>query len=139
MSHDIGKSVRDRLRSRSAVTNLVGNRIFAGVFDQNAKLPAIAVQVTGGTPEEDLSGTNRIFASNALILCKADDRDTANEVAYQVYSDALPPNLRGSIEGMEWTEVTLLSVSEIEEEPQDGSDNWRRIASLEFVIWNSAV
>ena len=140
MSADIGKSVRTRLSKRSAVTNICGDSIFAGVRDQGSKLPALVVQVTGNTPEQDLSGTNRIYPSIVTVLAYADDRDKANELALQVRDDALPPDLYGRVEGMEWQEVTLQSGPvEIEQEPEDGSDIWIRITSQEFVIWNAAV
>lgn len=140
MSADINKSVRGRLRSRTAVTNICGSRIFAGVRDQGKSLPAVVVQVTGNSPEEDLDGTNRIYQSTVTILAYADDRDEANELAKQIRDDALPPNLYGSVEGMQWQEVTLQSgPNEIEVEPEDGSDNWIRITEQQFVIWNAPV
>lgn len=140
MSYDIGESVRNRLRKRPAVTNIVGNRIFAGVLDQGTDLPAVVVQVAANSPEEDLSGTNRIYPTNVLILAYADDRPKANELAYQIREDALPANLSGEIEGMAWQEVSLIEgPTEVEQEPQDGSDVWRRITSQTFVIWNAAL
>lgn len=140
MSADIGKSVRDRIRSRTAVTNIVGANIFADVLDQGAKPPAVVVVVAGNSPEHDLAGTNRLFASQITVLSYGRHRDEANDIAKQVRDDALPANLRGSIEGMEWVEVTLMSGPEENvQAPQDASDNWIRITSQEFVIWNSAV
>ena len=140
MSADIGKSVRDRLRSRAAVTKIVGANIFADVLDQGAKPPAIVVTVTGNSPEEDLSGTNRIFPSTIQVLAYGRNRDEANEIALQIRDDALPPNLFGRVEGMEWQEVTMESgPEEVVQQPQDGSDDWIRITSQVFVIWNAAV
>lgn len=140
MSSDIGESVRDRLRSRSAITNIVGANIFADVLDQGAQPPAIVVQVASNNAEHDLSGTDRIYQSTITVLAYGKDRPQANELAKQIRDDALPANLRGSVEGMEWQEVTLIAgPAEVVEEPRDGSDQWRRITSQEFVIWNSAV
>ena len=140
MSADIGKSVRSRLSSRSAVTNICKNRIFADVRDQDTDLPAVTVQVTSNNAEEDLTGTNRIFQSTVVVVAYAADRDKANELAEQIRDDALTADLRGRIEGMDWQEVTLIGgPNEIVEEPEDGSDNWIRITEQQFVIWNSAV
>lgn len=140
MSADIGKSVRDRLRSRGAVTNLCGDRIFSGVRDQGTAMPALAVQVVSNSAEHDLTGTNRIYPSVIRVLAYAADRDKANDLAKQVRDDALPADLRGRIEGMDWQEVTLVDgPTEIEQEPDDGSDVWIRITAQDFSIWNSAV
>jgi hypothetical protein len=140
MSSDISKSVRDRIRSRPAVTNLIGDRIFAGVRDQGSGLPAVVVQVVGNSPEHDLTGTNRIYPSVVMVSALALDRDKANELAKQLRDDALPADLSGSVEGMQWNEVTLDSgPTEIDVEPQDGSDTWIRVTEQTFVIWNAAV
>lgn len=140
MSADIGKSVRARIRSRSAVTAIVGDGIYADVLDQGRQPPAVVVQVTSNNPEEDLSGTNRIYPSTIVVLAYGRDRDEANLLAYQIRDDALPANLSGQIEGMEWDSVTMISgPTEVVEEPRDGSDQWRRITEQQFVIWNSAL
>lgn len=140
MSADIGKSVRARIRSRNAVTNIVGDNIFADVLDQGAQVPAVIVQVASNSPEHDLTGTNRLYASTVTVLAYGRHRDEANELAKQIRDDALPADLSGRVEGMEWQEVTLLSgPTEVVQEPQNASDNWIRITSQEFVIWNAAV
>lgn len=141
MSADIGKSVRARIRSRTAVTNIVGERIFSGVIDQGAAYPLVVVQVGGNSPEHDLTGTNRIYPSDVTVLaCAKADRDLANELAKQIRDDALPPDLYGVVEGMIWQEVTLESGPiEAEQEPQDASDDWIRVTSQVFRIWNAAV
>jgi uncharacterized protein DUF3168 len=140
MSHDIGKAVRDRLRKRSAVTNLVGECIFADVRDQGKPLPAIVVQVADNNPEHDLSGTNRIFPSTINVIAFAGDRDTANEIAKQIRDDALSADLFGEIEGVKWQEVTLIAgPTETVVEPQDAGDSWIRVTEQQFVIWNAAI
>ena len=140
MSADIGQSVRNRIRKRSAVSNIVGDGVFADVLDQGKPIPAIVVQVVANAPEEDLSGTNRIYPSTVVVLAYGRDRDEANELAKQVRDDALPANLSGQIEGMEWDSVTMVSgPTEVVEEPRDGSDQWRRITEQQFIIWNSAL
>lgn len=143
MSDDIGQSVRDRLAATSAVTNLVGRNIFADVLPQGADLSkhgAIVVQVPEATPHEDLNDSNRIFQSNIVTLSYGRDRAEANAIAKAVRNDALAADLRGVIHGMTWQEVTMTDgPQELVEQPQDGSDSFRRLTKQDFVIWNSPI
>jgi hypothetical protein len=139
MSADIAKSVRARIRSRTAVTKIVGDQIFADFRDQGTPLPAVVVTVSDNDPEHDLAGTNRIFHSTITVFCFATDRDSANEIAKQIRDDALPPDLYGEIEGMKWQEVTMDGESQYGVEPQDGSDDMIRVTEQKFTIWNAAI
>lgn len=140
MSDDINKSVRDRLAATSEVTAIVKTRIYADVVDQGSPMPALAVQVPVNQAHEDIGGSNRIFQSQVVVLAYADVRSDANALAKVVRDNALAADLRGRIEGMEWQEVSLTSgPNEAVEQPQDGSDKWRRITQQTFTIWNNPV
>ena len=136
MSDDVGKSVRYQIAKTPEVAALIGERLYADVREQGSNLPAIVVAVTGSSPEEDLNSANRIMAATIDVIAFGTDRTNANAVAKAVRDYALPATLRGSVYGMDFVDVTMLSgPAEMVAEPQDGSNQWTRITKQTFVVW----
>lgn len=140
MSDDLGKSVRDRLLHTSQVTAICQAQIYADVLDQSAQPPAIAAWVDSTSPNEDLNSTDRLGPSQVVVLAWGKDRAQSTALAKAIRDYALPSTLRGSIEGMDWKDVSLTGgPAELVDVPKDGSDRWRRVVRQVFTIWAEAV
>jgi len=140
MSDDIQKSVRDRISKTSQVTDICKAQIYDDVLPQQVNPPAVAVFVEESTCYEDINGSNRCFQAQVVVLAWGTDRAQANSLAKAIRDYALPADLRGQIEGMDWTEVSLAAGPvALVDGPQDGSDKWRRITKQVFTIWANAL
>ena len=142
MSDDVGKSVRDRLLSTKPVTDYCGARIYPDVLEQGAidKGPCVAVFVSATLAHEDIDNDNRCFQSTVDVIAWGRNRDEVNALAKAIRDSALPADLRGSVEGMDWMECSLIAGPiELVDPPTDGSDRWRKITKQTFSIWAHAV
>lgn len=140
MSDDIGKSVRDKLKHTTQVTAYVGQRIYADVLEQATLLPAVVVFVPNSQCHEDINTSNRCLEATVEVIAWGKDRDQVNAIAKAIRDYALPADARGSIEGMDWTDCSLVAgPAEMVDPPDDGSDRWRKITKQTFVIWAAAV
>lgn len=138
MSDDIGQSVRDKLAATQEVTTLTGSNIYSDVLEAGTNIPAVVVIVTSNQAHEDINGSNRIYQSTLDVFAYGRTRKEANALGSAIRTYALPADLRGLVHGMTWQEVSLISgPSEVVDQPSQGSDQWRRVASQTFVIWNS--
>jgi hypothetical protein len=138
MSDDIGQSVRDRLAATPQVTKLTGQNIYADVLEAGPVSPAVVVVVSASQAHEDLNTSNRVFQTTLDVFAYGRTRREANELGAAIRSYALAADLRGSVHGMEWREVSLVAgPAEVVDAPREGSDQWRRITHQTFVIWNS--
>lgn len=138
MSDDLGQSVRDRLVATAEVMNIVKEKdhIFADVLESGASLPAIVVNVKDSQAEEDLNTSNRLLHPTIDVLAYGRDRKEANALAKVIRDNALPADLRGIVEGMDFKEVTLVAgPKELMDRPLDGTDRWRKLTLQTFTIW----
>jgi len=139
MSDDLGKSVSDRLLHTSQVTAIAQAQIYRGVFPQGLLPPAVAVAVIASSPNEDLNSTDRLGGQQVAVLAWGKDPAQSASLAKVIRDYALPANLRGLVEGMDWKECTLSEgASEVVDNPVEGSDNWRRYVRQVFTIWAEA-
>lgn len=141
MSDDIGQSVRDRLAATTQVTAICKrDNIFADVRKAKCEYPAVVVFVPSVTVYEELNSSNRCSAATVEVFAYAKERKEANALAKAIRDSALAANLRGTVEGMDWQEVSLVAgPGEGVIEPQDGSDEWLRVTQQTFVIWATPI
>ena len=141
MSDDLGKSVRDKIAATASVKAIAGPRIFADFLPQKPDsevLPAVVVFVGSMNTEEDLSTTARVGAGTVNVWTFANDRTTANLLAKAIRDDALAADLRGSVYGMDFLDVSLSAgPSEAVDPPNSGGNTWRRVTQQTFTIWAS--
>jgi hypothetical protein len=136
MSADIGQSVIDRLASTSQVTAICNANIYADALEQGIVPPAVLVEVTDSACEEDLNSDNRCLSANVVVTAFGRNRTEANQLAKVIRDHALAPDLRGSIQGMDFMDVSLISgPSSMAAEPVAGGNHWLRMTRQTFAIW----
>jgi hypothetical protein len=138
MSADIGQSVIDRIAATSEVKAICHANIYADCLEQGIKPPAVLVEVTDSACEEDLNSDNRTLAANVVVTAFGRNRTEANQLAKAIRDYALPANLRGSVHGMDFMDVSLVSgPAAMAARPEDGGTQWLRMTRQTFTIWAS--
>jgi len=77
----IAKAIYSLLINNTSITDLVSNRIYPMVRNQEADLPAITYQVISGVRSYDLDGPNGLVEGRVQVNCFADDPLEAGELA----------------------------------------------------------
>lgn len=127
---DIGVGIRTYLLTKTAVTDIVGTRIYPTVLPQNATLPAIVFDVFGGTPDDVLTGSSGSFRAVVDIECISTNHITSNDLAEQVR--LVTQGYFGAMGDEQVNASRLFSRSETYVQPIDGSDVGRHVVSITF-------
>lgn len=87
---NIEKHLRDVLRSLSAVTDIVGDRIWDEWF-RTDEIPAIAFEIDNEAQEPDLIGKGGETVADVTIICRAATRAAARDLAEAVARNKTDP------------------------------------------------
>lgn len=109
---DVISAVRTYLLSRSAVTDLVGQRIYLDILPQKATTPAVAISKTSETDEHALSDRIGFVQTRIQFEAFADKRDVtdarlkANAVIDAIRSSGICA-LKGVTNGVDFRSVMV--------------------------------
>jgi hypothetical protein len=129
---DIGVGIRTYLLTKTAITDIVGTRIYPTILPQNATLPAIVFDVFGGTPDDVLTGSSGSFRAVVDLECISANHITSNDLAEQVR--LVTQGYFGAMGDEQINAARLLSRSENYVQPIDGSDVGRHVVSISLEI-----
>ena len=135
MSGDAVAATRTRLLAVSAVTDLVGTRVYWEALPQGATLPAIVLELnTSECIDRHLAGTGVLFESSVNVYCYADTHTASVALGDAVYT-AL------EFQSGTWGTVSIKRVyventQDVTEPPRDGSQAARRVRALFVSIWH---
>ena len=127
--------MRTYLLTQTAVTDLIGTRIYFDALQQSTSMPAVVFELTGGeVMDRHLSATGSTYRSQVHVYCYASSRTGATALADAVY-DAL------EFASGTWTDTTVHRAfveqyHDLTEEPRDGSGAWRYIRVLFTAVWH---
>ena len=74
-------TLRDYFLSHSAVSNLIGDRLFPHVIEQGVTMPAADMRTVGATPSNFISGWTKHTKGRVVIDCYS---DTSPDAAFAV-------------------------------------------------------
>ena len=86
---DVVSAVRTYLLSQSAVTDIIGQRMYFDVLQQNCTLPAATISKTSESHEHEISDRAGHVKTRLQITCHADLRLTANALAEAIYTSGI--------------------------------------------------
>lgn len=131
---DVGAQLRTYLIGITAVSDLIGTRCYPDGPPQGATLPCLAYTVVDTVNEEDLEGSAGLAHSRVQIDAYAATRKAANALANAVQFAPLQ-GFRGNMGTLRVAGVSLVAGPRYgRDEPVDGSDTWRYLASQDFRI-----
>lgn len=131
---DVIKSVRQYLLTKTAVTDLVSQRIYQGRLPQNATTPAVVMSIISETYDHALDGLAGLVYTRVNVECYASSAETSRSVA-----DAIIWCGIDAIKGT-YTSLNIRGVSvedgrrEFEDEDTSGGDNQRHVTSFDLMV-----
>lgn len=136
---DVATAIRKHLLTKSAITDLVSTRIYAGVLPTKPTLPALTMQVVEHEHERHLTGASGV--AHATIRFEAYDWDTLDArkstgIAEQLRLYMLDPTIwHVTVQGV-WVEhiVLLSGPFEIISPPRDASQKYRFRNIMDFRV-----
>lgn len=142
---DITAAFRDHLKTESTVTDLVGTRV------RTRWAPANFLRGSDGRPRSYIviskAGGQRLHHQNGVmskvnptveVYCIAGTRGEANRLSTAVTNvlDARPKGIMGRKNLVVRSVILPVEPRELDEPPQDGSDDWVCKDLLEFDVWH---
>lgn len=128
-------ALRDYLLTKTAVTNLVGQRVFPCVLPQGETIPAVDMRIVTADPTNTISTWTRHTQSRIVIDCYSDiEPDQAAAVAEAV-RDCGIVGYRGSVGNTFIHGVQLDDNITIDTEGvSPGSDAYRWVATIALLV-----
>lgn len=130
---DLGAALVARLEAASAVTAIVGQKIYWIQRPQGTELPAVVMRMAGGTEEETIdSDTADFMQTNVTVDCFGRSNLETKTLARAV-RNALKP--AGTVSGFEFDDSTVSRPIDLGE---FGVPGWQHRAALDCVIRHGA-
>jgi len=134
---EVGDALRTKLLTYSAVSSLVGTRIYPDVLLQGCAFPAVVYSQISTEREHELSDVTRLSHARIQIDCyddKGSGRTQSNAVARAIQKSGICA-YRGTTDGIEFQSVMIDSGNSYSvEPPSDGNQEHRYITSFDLRI-----
>lgn len=142
MASDLGVILRSYLLTKSAVTDLVGQRIYADVLPQGATMPSVGIFIDDENYDHALDGLSGTVATRVRLECYATTRLVSNATAEAIVwcgIDQQKGRLTYTVTGTTYTadirSVMVESGKRYFTEPDTtGGDSQRYVTTFDFVI-----
>ena len=132
---DILGAMRTKLLATTAVTDLIGTRIYFDDLPQSATLPAIVIEMTNSeVADRTLSATGTLYRAGINVYCYATTRTTSISVGDAVY--AALEFATGTWGSVSVKRALVENTQDVTEPPRDGSAAWRFVRALFTVVWH---
>lgn len=133
---DIGTAIQDYLAADATVSGLVGTRIRPDVLKQGETMPAVTYRVISTRHEHNINGAKTgIARSRIQIDCYAETRLGANALAEAIRKSGILDRGHKTTHGVYIYSVQIdAGQSHGIEQPDDGSDEFRRITSQDYAF-----
>lgn len=131
---DVIKSVRQYMLTKTAITDLVGQRIYQGRLPQSATMPAVVLSITSEDYKHVLGGLDGLVFTRIQVECYAASSESSRAVA-----DAILWSGIAEIKGT-YTNLSIRGVSvedgrrEYEDEDTSGGDSQRHVTSFDLMV-----
>lgn len=131
---DIAIGVRGYLLGKTAITDLVGQRIYTDALPQSATLPAIVMSKLYTQHDHELSDLAGLAHSRLQFECYASTRLVSNAVAEAIRACGVVA-FKGSTNGVDIRGVRVEEgMSYQDDPPTDGSDERRYVSVIDLTI-----
>lgn len=131
---DVAIAIRTFLLGKSAITDIVSQRIYTDVLPQSATLPAITMRKVSTTHDHQLGDLAGLAHTRLTFDCYASTRKVANQIAEAIRQSGIMTQ-KGTLTGVDVRGVRIDTGQEnFVDFPSDGHDDYRYITSIDFVI-----
>ena len=130
----IGEALRTKLLSYSAVSTLIGQRMYPDALIQNATLPAAVYYVISTNRDHHLSGLGKSAHARVTFECCALTRTTASAISKAIRETGID-SFRGVVDGYTFCGIDFDSGDEyMQEPPTDGNQEHRYLVSFDLLV-----
>lgn len=126
-------AVRTFFLGKSAITDLVGQRIYPGHLPEAIDDAAIVLIEVSASSEAHLLGLSGLGQSRIRVQCYAAKRTDAVSIREAVRTSGLC-NFGGLAGGVYFCGATIESRGQGADPPADGSDAWRWFEFVDFMV-----
>lgn len=131
---DVVVSTRAYLLSHTAVSDIVGQRIYADKLPQNAVLPAVVLKIQSERLDHSLQGLSGIVATRIQVECYATTRITSNALADTVIWCGID-KIKGMYTGLNIRGVMVEDGRRsYEDDETGGGDDARYVSQFDFQV-----
>lgn len=131
---DVIKSVRQYLLTKSAITDLVSQRIEMKRLRQNATVPAIVMRINSESYDHALDGLAGIVSTRINVECYASTSEIARTVADSVIWCGIGA-IKGSYTGLNIRSVMVEDGRrEYEDDDTSGGDSQRHVCTFDLMV-----
>ena len=131
---DVVVSTRAYLLSRTAVSDIVGQRIYADKLPQNATLPALVLKIQSERFDHALDGLSGIVATRIQVESYSTTRLEANSLADAVIWCGID-QVRGTQNGINIRSVMVEDGRRsYEDDETGGGDDARYVSQFDFQV-----
>jgi hypothetical protein len=142
VANDIGSSIRTYLVGQATVTAICADRGYAGKLPKKCLYPAFTYRVVSDDPSHHLGGVSGLRQARVQIECYDDSDKDKNHVGTRTKCNQLDEAIlalldmqRGTFGGTHCNTIQAEDRDEDEDDPFDGSDNYRYWTSRDYLIW----
>lgn len=135
MANDIGISLNTHLLAQSGVTTLCAQRGHPDVLPKNCLLPAYTYQIISDIPSHHMGGVSGLRQARVQFDSYADTRRVATQLDEAILAEL---DMESGSLGTPATPVRTIQAQDRidgEDQPIDGSDNWRQVATRDYLVW----
>jgi hypothetical protein len=129
---DLGAALLARLNAATAVTDIVGTRIYWIQRPQGTERPAVVLRQTGGLDVETLDGSSEMIEANITVDCFGQSNLETKALARAVKAALKPPGLQGDFS------FDASDVNGPIDLGEPGVEAWEHRATLDCVIRHGA-
>ena len=131
---DVSIAVRSYLLAKTAITDLVSQRIYTDILPQSATLPAITMSKISTTHDHALSDFAGLAHCRLQFECFADTRQVSNSIAEAIRSSGIITQ-KGSTSSVDIRGVRVEDGQRNTlDSPTDGSDERRYVTSIDLMV-----
>jgi len=131
---DVIKSVRMYLLNKTAITDLVGQRIEVKRLRQNAVIPAVTMSILSESYDHALDGLAGIVSTRIQLECFAATAESCRSVADSIIWCGID-TLKGLYASLQIRSVMVEDGRrEYEDEDSDGGDLQRHVCSFDLMV-----
>lgn len=131
---DVIKSVRQYLLGRSAITTLIGQRMYQGRLPQNATLPAVAMWINSEQYTHALSSLAGPVDVRVQVECYDNTGEGARAVADSIIWSGIDA-IKGTYTGVNIRSVMVEDGRrEFEDDDTSGGDEQRHVCTFDLMV-----
>ena len=131
---DVIKPLRQYFLSKTAITDLVGQRIYASRLPQNATIPAVVMRILTEQYEHNLAGLSGIVQTRVSIECYASSAETARAIATAIIWSGVD-TLKGVYQSLNFRSVMVEDGRrEFEDEDTQAGDAQRHVVTFDLMV-----